>query len=81
MANKQKSGGGSRKKGRSKKPCEIYRMTGRREVNKANRIERNFKRSISHIEKRLRKIDEAHKDRPRLEKSLRRLSLEFKRAA
>jgi len=81
MANKQKSGGGSRKKGRSKKRCEVYRALGRRELNKVNRVERYYRRSIKHIEKRLGKIDAGHKDRPRLEKSLRRLTLEFKRAA
>ena len=78
---KSKSGGGSKKKGRNKKWCEVYRMTGRHEVNKANRIERYYKQSIKHIEKRLVKIDAGHKDRTRLEKSLRTLQLQFNLAA
>ena len=52
MPKQQKVGGGSKKKGRDKKRCEIYRNENRREKNKKLRQERRERKLAKRREKR-----------------------------
>jgi len=73
MPNKQKSSGGGRKKGRSKKSCETYRLLRMRERNKRIKQESYFKKSIKHIQDRLDNKKTPEKYIKRLKRSLDRL--------
>ena len=52
MPKQQKVGGGSKKIGRSKKKCEIYRLENRREKNKKLRQERRERKLAKRRKKR-----------------------------